>query len=140
MLSKGYRLRIGYWYLFFEGIREVCSARDTGCAEDTGIFSSKRKEKYAQQEIQEIKAAHRTLKAEHTSVFPSKKRYQYPMRRRNKSFAYFCYPFEEKIPVSLLGCSLVFLLGKNKRRRDGFEGKTKACEAFSVPSFTSHRK
>ena len=47
---------------------------------------------------------------------------------------------EEKIPVSLLGCSLVFLLGKNKRRRDGFEGKTKACEAFSVPSFISHRK
>ena len=52
------------------------------------------------------------------------------MRRKKKSFAYFCYPFEEKIPVSLLGCSLVFLLGKNKRRRN-----TKLMKTVIIFSF-----
>ena len=41
--------------------------------------------------------------------------------------------------VSFLGCCLVFLLGKNKRRRDTKLRKTEVCEAFSVPSFPSHR-
>ena len=48
----------GYWYLFFEGKTEVCEAFVFSFAQDTGIFSSKGKQKYAQQGIM---AAHRIL-------------------------------------------------------------------------------
>ena len=41
--------------------------------------------------------------------------------------------------VSFLGCCLVFLLGKNKRRRDTKLRIREVCEAFNVPSFPSLR-
>ena len=67
-------------------------------------------------------------------------------RRDTKSFAYFSYLFsfrslqkKRNEHVCFLGCCLVFLLGKNKRRRDTKLRIREVCEAFSVPSFTSLR-
>ena len=60
----------------------------------------------------------------------------YPKRRRDKSFAYFSFLFEALLRIEnsyyLFFCMRSFFFPSHRIPNLGFEGKTKACEPFSV--------